>query len=300
MLGRQHSHYTTQTMTTKKPDLNAPPQPCPRQLNRRHLLVGSGAAVAGMLAWRAARGLCQTKQPVFVARNQQYHGPIARTIRDGLIAVGFDPQWVCGRTVLLKPNLVEPTRQAPHLTTHPAMVVAAAEVFRSWGANLLVGEAPGHVRDTEMALIESGFDEALHGERLEFVDLNYSESVRVPNAGKVSDLPEFHFPKAVAGADLIVSMPKLKTHVLTLLTGAIKNTFGAIPGFRKATYHKEAPNPRHFAHIIVDIFYSLLKASGSDYTFEQLSESLAGKPGAKARRRRQVRRENGGFCMNPA
>ncbi len=243
-------------MTTKETDLNAPPRPCPRQLNRRRLLVGSGAAVAGVLAWRAARGLCQTRQPVFVARNQQYHGPIARTIRDGLIAVGFDPRWVRGRTVLLKPNLVEPTRQAPHLTTHPAMVVAAAEVFRNWGAKLLVGEAPGHVRDTEMALIESGLDEALHGERLEFVDLNYSESVRVPNAGRVSDLPEFHFPKAVAGADLIVSMPKLKTHHWVGMTASMKNLYGTLPGL----IYGWPKNVLHYAGVpetVVDINASL-------------------------------------------
>ena len=66
-----------------------------------------------------------------------------------------------GKRVLLKPNLVEPSRDCPHMTTHPAMIVAAAEVFRGWGADVTVGEGPGHVRDTEMALVESGVADAL-------------------------------------------------------------------------------------------------------------------------------------------
>ena len=47
------------------------------------------------------------------------------------------------------------------MTTHPAVVVAAANVFRSWGAEVTVGEGPGHMRDTEMALVESGMQDAL-------------------------------------------------------------------------------------------------------------------------------------------
>ena len=66
-----------------------------------------------------------------------------------------------GKRVLLKPNMVEPSRKIPHMTTHPAVVVAAAEVFRGWGAQVTVGEAPGHVRDTEMALVESGIADAV-------------------------------------------------------------------------------------------------------------------------------------------
>ena len=77
--------------------------------------------------------------------------------------------------MLLKPNLVEPTRQSPQMTTHPAVVVAAAEVFRGWGATVIVGEGPGHMRDTEMALVESGMQEALDDAGLEFADLNYSD-----------------------------------------------------------------------------------------------------------------------------
>ncbi|MGH7194375.1 MAG: DUF362 domain-containing protein, partial [Candidatus Saccharimonadales bacterium] len=128
----------------------------PAKLDRRTLLVGAGAATAAVAGWAWLRELLQTPAPVFLARGQRYDGPLEQTIHDGLLATGIDPQGLRGRKVLLKPNLVEPSHDAPHMTTHPAMVVAAAEVFRRWGAQVAVGEAPGHVRDTEMALIESG------------------------------------------------------------------------------------------------------------------------------------------------
>ena len=96
-----------------------------RQIDRRVLLAGAGAALAGLVAWPFVRRAMQMTAPVFIARNQRYDGPLAQTIRDGLIATGFDGTALAGKTVLLKPNLVEPTRAAPQMTTHPAVVVAA-------------------------------------------------------------------------------------------------------------------------------------------------------------------------------
>ena len=92
---------------------------------------------------------------MFLASGQRYDGPLVETIRDGLLATGFDKDWVRGRSVLLKPNMVEPARKSPQMTTNPAIVRAVTEVFRRWGLRVKVGEAPGHVRDTEMALVES-------------------------------------------------------------------------------------------------------------------------------------------------
>ena len=147
-------------------------------------------------------------------------------------AAGLLPRQFAGRSVLLKPNLVEPTRESPHMTTHPAMIVAAAEVFRRWGAAVRVGEGPGHVRDTEMALAESGVQDALDAAGLEFVDLNYDDVGFRPNAGRWSELAGFYFPRSVLEADLVVSLPKLKTHHWVGMTAAMKNLYGLLPGIK--------------------------------------------------------------------
>ena len=194
------------------------------------MLIGTAAAAAGIFGYPLLRRITHPKEAVFLGRGQSYDGSLARTIRDGLLGVEFDPASVYGRRVLLKPNLVEPTRQAPHLTTHPAVVLAAAEVFRRWGADVIVGEGPGHVRDTEMALAESGLAEALRSERLPFADLNYSPSQPVANQGRLSPIDWFFFAREVQQADLVVSMPKLKTHHWVGMTAAMKNLYGLLPG----------------------------------------------------------------------
>jgi uncharacterized protein (DUF362 family) len=118
------------------------------------------------------------------------------------------------------------------MTTHPAMIVATAEAFRRWGATVCVGEAPGHVRDTELALAESGVQEALEQAGLEFADLNYDDVGWVANAGRVSPLDGLFFPRTVLESDLVVSLPKLKTHHWVGLTASMKNLYGLLPGIK--------------------------------------------------------------------
>src|SRR5436305_761023 len=201
----------------------------PLGISRRAWLIGGGvaAALAGCGLVRRWRG---ERANVFIAKNQSYTGDLVRTIRDGLVACGFVPESIRGKRVLLKPNMVEPIRESPHMTTHPAMVLAAAEVFRGWGANVTVGEGPGHLRDTELALFASGVGEALDSAKLPFADLNYQEVAWTANGGKKSKLEGFFFPQAVAEADLIVSLPKMKTHHWVGVTAAMKNLYGTIPG----------------------------------------------------------------------
>lgn len=225
-------------------------------LDRRTVLAAGGAlamgAIAAPIAWIAGR----KRSSVFVARHQRYDGPLVETIRDGLIASGFDPATIKGRYVLLKPNLVEPSRRIPQMTTHPAMIVAAAEVFRTWGAKVTVGEAPGHVRDTEMALAESGVGEALEAGGLRFADLNYEHPTWHKNKGHHCQLAGFYFPQSVCEADLVVSMPKLKTHHWVGVTCSMKNFYGVLPGIKygwpkNVLHHNGIPNT------VVDINASL-------------------------------------------
>ena len=98
-------------------------------VDRRTLLLGGSFAAAGLIGYPIVRDAMRARASVFVARHQTYAGPIRRTIEDGLIASGIDPKGLLGKRVLLKPNMVEPSRDIPHMTTHPAVIIAAAEAF---------------------------------------------------------------------------------------------------------------------------------------------------------------------------
>jgi uncharacterized protein (DUF362 family) len=240
------------TEQTQRPaaDQHASTGNSPNNFDRRALLVGGGAALAGLCAFPMIRRLFGPKAAVFIARGQRYDGPLEQTIHDGLLASGLQPANVAGKRVLLKPNLVEPNRKVPQMTTNPAMILAAATVFRRWGASVVVGEGPGHVRDTEMALVESNMQTALDAAGLEFADLNYEEVVWVPNKGGVSPLKGFYFPRSIAEADFVVSMPKLKTHHWVGFTASMKNLYGTLPGIA----YGWPKNVLHYAGIPQTVF----------------------------------------------
>ena len=231
---KSHAPQSTAPQTsppqTTAPERPARPDENVARVDRRALILGSGAAVVGAVAAPLLLKAGEKRADVFIARGQRYDSDLVPTIREGLLATGVDPEWIRGRRVLLKPNMVEPSRSAPQMTTNPAMVRATAEVFRRWGAKVTVGEAPGHVRDTEMALVESGIGEALTEEKLEFADLNYQEVGWRPNKTRISPLGGLYFPSAVMDADLVVSMPKLKTHHWVGITASLKNLYGTLPG----------------------------------------------------------------------
>ena len=234
------------------------PSPCAGKMSRRTWMIGGGLAAAGLIGAPLLNRVMRPRASVFTARNQRYDSGLERTIRDGLLATGLLPTALHGKRVLLKPNLVEPTRTAPHMTTHPAMILAAAEVFRGWGAAVVVGEGPGHVRDTEMALEESGVQEALDSARLNFADLNYEEVGWVKNQGGTCKLEGFYFPRSVIEADLVVSMPKMKTHHWVGFTASLKNLYGVIPGI-KYGWPKNVLHHAGIPQTVMDINASLPK-----------------------------------------
>lgn len=223
---------------------------CDSKLTRRSVLLGGTLVAVGVAAYPIYRGIVAPRAAAFLAKASGYSTSLTRILHDGLLASGLRAESLRGKRVLLKPNLVEPLRSAPYVTTNPAMVLAAAEVFRSWGAHVTVGEGPGHVRDTEMALVESGMLEPLAHEKLEFVDLNYDDVVWRENLGKQSSLDGFYLPRAVAEADLVVSMPKLKTHHWMGVTASMKNLYGILPGVQ----YGWPKNVLHYAGIPETVF----------------------------------------------
>lgn len=138
---------------------------------------------------------------------------------------------VRGKTVLLKPNLVEYSSTAP-INTHPTVIAAAVEgLYRLGAAKVTVGEGPGHVRDTELLLEECGLRAALHNVgKATFVDLNNDEVHRISTTTSLTALSELWLPRCLLAADVVISMPKIKTHHWAGVTLSLKNLFGVVPG----------------------------------------------------------------------
>ena len=129
---------------------------------------------------------------------------------DGIIYEGlrlFDLP-LRGKTVLLKPNLVEYI-PGVEVNTNPWLVGAAAdEAFLRLGAGkLIVGEGPGHQRDTQLVVAESKLEQQMRDRRLAFVDLNRDDLVQMKTRSSYTRLGALWLPQSVVGADIVVSKP---------------------------------------------------------------------------------------------
>jgi uncharacterized protein (DUF362 family) len=162
-----------------------------------------------------------------IRRAASYEQELGALIYESLVEFALP---VKDKTVLLKANLVglDPLGV---MNTHPAVIAATRESFLRLGASqVLIGDGPAMDRDTEAILESVRLREFVGPLARIFVDLNIDEVERVRLATKASRLKELYFPRTVLGADLVVSMPKLKTHHWAGVTLSLKNMFGTVPG----------------------------------------------------------------------
>lgn len=151
--------------------------------------------------------------------------------------------------VLLKPNLLTGKPPEAGVTTHPNVVAAIANEVIGAGATPIIGDSPGGIiRDVTAIWKITGMEEISRQLNIELINLDAQGVVEKDTNGR-----KYYVSKSVFEVDVIINLPKIKTHELTGLTGAVKNMFGIIPGFRKAEYHKIAPHPVLFSSILLDI-----------------------------------------------
>jgi uncharacterized protein (DUF362 family) len=137
---------------------------------------------------------------------------------------------LAGKRVVLKPNLVEYHRDKV-INTHPQVVAAAIELCRREGAaEVIVAEGPGHWRNVEYLVSASGLGDVLRHYQVPFIDLNHDEPVKTPNLGRLTRLECLYLSQTVASAEVLISLPKLKTHHWVGATLSLKNLFGTLPG----------------------------------------------------------------------
>jgi uncharacterized protein (DUF362 family)/Pyruvate/2-oxoacid:ferredoxin oxidoreductase delta subunit len=166
-------------------------------------------------------------------------------------AFALFPLKVQGKKVLIKPNVLRSSQAQEGIVTHPAVLRAVVEKVESLkpGA-LVVGDNPG--------LFSYGAnEESFHTTGLMEAAKGYYQNIGNDSV-QVDFNPEFmaqvSLSRMVLDADIIISLPKFKTHGLTVITGAIKNSYGFLPGAQKAKLHQAAGSPERFHEMVVDVF----------------------------------------------
>lgn len=188
---------------------------------------------------------------------------VDRAVRESIDLLGGIGQFVRpSQKVLLKVNLLSATPPERGIVTHPAVVEAMVRLVQEAGGNPLIADSPG----TSVPYTKAGLSRAYKASGLWEVAertgaaLNWDTGSEEVSHPKGFLLKRLEVIRPVLEADVVISMPKLKTHTLMTFTGATKILFGVVPGLAKAIFHARMRNVSHFALMLLDIV-SLVKPS---------------------------------------
>jgi uncharacterized protein (DUF362 family)/Pyruvate/2-oxoacid:ferredoxin oxidoreductase delta subunit len=182
---------------------------------------------------------------VALVRHENYEiAPLERSILRAIDLCGFDLASAAGKRVLLKPNMLGAFPPSMAVTTSPAFVAAVGRVFKKNGAQVAVGDSPNGVHTPNRVWEVTGMKDICQQEALETISFEASGSVEVKGR---------RIARAALEADLLINLPKLKTHGLTFMTLAVKNLFGCINGLQKSGLHRAFPDVRAFSREVVEI-----------------------------------------------
>lgn len=188
---------------------------------------------------------------VALVRCESYdHDEVKTSIARGLDLLGG--VWLFAKPsdkLLLKPNLLSAVSPEECVTTHPSVFHAVAEAFKSAGAHLTYGDSPA-LGSPEKAALRAGIHEAADELGIKMADFHSGQSVSFPEGIQNK---QFIIANGVLSSDGLISISKLKTHGLTLMTGAVKNQFGCIPGLSKGEFHVKLQEIENFSRMLVDL-----------------------------------------------
>ena len=195
----------------------------------------------------------RVSSPVVVVRAPDYQDRnLSRAMEQVFSRLGGVERFVRpGDWVFVKVNhLPPPSPPERAIVTHPRFARAVVEALLSVTPHISVGDDLRTSGRDGFAV--SGYRDAFRDLPVELVHLPERGYERVSCPGEV--LQETYIARAALEADVVVNLPKLKTHSLTLFTGGVKNLYGLIPSGLRIRYHGQHPRLEEFCRLLVDIY----------------------------------------------
>lgn len=176
--------------------------------------------------------------------------------------------------VFLKTNALSPHPSSRAITTHPSVVKAAIRYFKKYNVRIIVGDNPATKEMTTVYKVNGTLD-VVNEEKVELAN---NKNLKVISAKEYKKYKDFNVSKQIVEADILVNIPKLKTHGLAYFTGAQKNLFGTIYGLEKAQWHVKSSSPLEFGEAMSDL-YSAIKNEMKDKIMVNLMDGIEGLEG---------------------
>ena len=200
---------------------------------------------------------------------------IREKMLEAINLIGLEPGIFAGKKVVIKPNLLSASAPEKSVVTHPEFFRAALGMVRDHGGTPVLCESPGF-QPLAKVMKKAGYDRIVEEEGCEVADPRKTSIL-------FSDGPHrfkrFEISSAVFDADVILNLPKFKTHGLTYITGAVKNLFGLIYGLNKAQWHLKAPSKEEFSGFLLDYYSALLRGFEKPKVFIHLMDAVMGMEG---------------------
>jgi uncharacterized protein (DUF362 family)/Pyruvate/2-oxoacid:ferredoxin oxidoreductase delta subunit len=196
------------------------------------------------------------RSSVSIVKVNNYH---EEEVRMGLLKSidligGIDHFVKRGDRVLLKPNLLYGKAPEKAVTTHPSILRGLIPIVRDAGGIPFIGDSPS-IGSLDRAAEKAGIKKVAEETRCPLLEFN---SPILSEKGRGRFFKQLEIDQEVARADVVINLPKWKTHGMMLLTLGVKNLFGCIPGPRKALWHLNSGRDRKiFAQVLVDLYQTV-------------------------------------------
>jgi uncharacterized protein (DUF362 family)/NAD-dependent dihydropyrimidine dehydrogenase PreA subunit len=191
------------------------------------------------------------KTKVAIIRCESYdEEQVYKAVKKGIELIGGIELFVKkGENILLKVSNLAGEKPEEAVCTHPSVLNAVIRILLEKNISVFYGDSPGFEKPVA-ALTKSGLKEIGDRYSLEIGNFEHGKAVDFPKAMVCN---KFDIANACLEADGIISLPKMKTHGLTRITGAVKNQLGCVRGFHKAALHAKYPNSVTFSKMLVDL-----------------------------------------------
>ena len=192
---------------------------------------------------------------VSLLRCNDYDSEKIKTVLDeSLDNIGFDRELFKNARVAVNPNLLMPSPPEKAIITHPEFFRAAVRLIKHYQGRPVLIESPAF-HSLERTIRKSGYQEIVDAEDIEVAEPRQTRTLHYEDGEAFKNM---EIAAAFFEADLIVNLPKFKTHGLTYVTGAVKNLFGSIPGLQKSKMHVKLPTAEEFSAFLLDLYGAMI------------------------------------------
>lgn len=173
---------------------------------------------------------------------------------------GFNKEFKSAKNILLKPNLLSASNPELAITTHPYFIESVIKTIKKYcapDAKIIIADSPGvatphTIKDLKRLYTACGLTYLMN--RNDNVFLNLDDSYEDISYTEGTTIKQLQVIKPVLEADIIINLPKFKTHSLTKITGAVKNMFGILYGRTKTVLHTKFMDIEKFSNMNLDVF----------------------------------------------